>query len=111
MKILGIGNAIVDVICKIDENFLSKNKLIKSGKEINEIKKVTNNLKTALKKFYKSKGQNDPTSNFAWEVILVDNKDIKNAWCMPGGKIAVYSGILEIANNEDSLAVLMFFSF
>ena len=32
----------------------------------------------------------DPTSNFKWEVILVDNNEIKNAWCMPGGKMAVY---------------------
>ena len=37
----------------------------------------------------------------------MDNKEVKNAWCMPGGKMAVYSGILEIANNEDSLAALM----
>jgi predicted Zn-dependent protease len=37
----------------------------------------------------------------------VDNKEVKNAWCMPGGKMAVYSGILEIANNEGSLAALM----
>ena len=37
----------------------------------------------------------------------MDNKEVKNAWCMPGGKMAVYSGILEIANNEGSLAALM----
>ena len=72
-----------------------------------EINKVTNNLKTAIKNYYKSQGRKDPTSNFVWEVVLVDNKEVKNAWCMPGGKMAVYSGILEIANNEDSLAALM----
>ena len=71
------------------------------------INKVTNNIKTAIKNFYKSNGRKDPTSNFAWEVVLVDNKEVKNAWCMPGGKMAVYSGILEIANNENSLAALM----
>ena len=92
---------------KAYKDFKSKTKLIKSGKEIDEINKVTNNLKTAIKKFYKSKGRKDPTSNFAWEVVLVDNKEIKNAWCMPGGKMAVYSGILEIANNEGSLGALM----
>ena len=92
---------------KAYKDFKSKTKLIESGKEIDEINKVTNNIKTAIKNFYKSEGKKDPTSNFAWEVVLVDNKEVKNAWCMPGGKMAVYSGILEIANNEDSLAALM----
>ena len=49
----------------------------------------------------------DPTANFKWEYILVDNKKIKNAWCMPGGKIAVYTGILEVAKNMDGLATIM----
>ena len=92
---------------KAYKDFKSKTKLIESGKEIDEINKVTNNLKTAIKNYYKSEERKDPTSNFAWEVVLVDNKEVKNAWCMPGGKMAVYSGILEIANNEGSLAALM----
>ena len=92
---------------KAYKDFKSKTKLIASGKEIDQINEVTSNLKTAIKNYYKSKRQKDPTSNFAWEVVLVDNKKVKNAWCMPGGKMAVYSGILEIANNEASLAALM----
>jgi len=92
---------------KAYKDFKSKTKLIESGKKLDEINKVTNKLKTAIKNYYKSEEKKDPTSNFAWEVVLVDNKEVKNAWCMPGGKMAVYSGILEIANNEDSLAALM----
>ena len=92
---------------KAYKDFKSKTKLIESGKEIDQINKVTSKLKTAIKNYYKGKGQKDPTSNFAWEVVLVDNKEVKNAWCMPGGKMAVYSGILEIANNEGSLGALM----
>ena len=92
---------------KAYKDFKSKTKLIESGKELDEINKVTNKLKTAIKNYYKSEEKKDPTSNFAWEVVLVDNKEVKNAWCMPGGKMAVYSGILEIANNEGSLAALM----
>ena len=92
---------------KAYKDFKSKTKLIESGKEIDKINKVTNNIKTAIKNFYKSEGKKDPTSNFAWEVVLVDNKEVKNAWCMPGGKMAVYSGILEIANNDASIAALM----
>jgi len=84
-----------------------KEKLIEKSNELDQINQVTNKLKTAIKNYYKAVNKKDPTSNFAWEVVLVDNNDVKNAWCMPGGKMAVYSGILEVANNKDSLAALM----
>ena len=42
--------------------------------------------------------------NFDWEYILIDNKKVKNAWCMPGGKIAVYTGILDVTKNTNGLA-------
>ena len=92
---------------KAYKDFKNKTKLIESGKEIDQINKVTSNLKTAIENYYKSKGQKDPTSNFAWEVVLVDNKEVKNAWCMPGGKIAVYTGILDVTKNRDGLAAVM----
>ena len=46
----------------------------------------------------------DPTKNFSWEYILIDRKNVRNARCMPGGKIAVYTGILEATKNTDGLA-------
>ena len=92
---------------KAYENFKKKNKLISEGEDFDKIQEVTENIKKAIKVFYKNDKRTDPTSNFRWEVILVDNKEIKNAWCMPGGKMAVYSGILDIANNENALAALM----
>ena len=92
---------------KAYEDFKNKSKLVEKSKELDQIKKVTEKLKSAIKNYYISICQKDPTSNFAWEVVLVDDKDVKNAWCMPGGKMAVYTGILEIANNENALAALM----
>ena len=56
--------------------------------------------------FYQSK-LSDPTINFDWEYILIDRKKVRNAWCMPGGKIAVYTGILEATKNTDGLAAVM----
>ena len=50
---------------------------------------------------------NDPTVNFDWEYILIENKNVRNAWCMPGGKIAVYTGMLEVTKNKDGLAAVM----
>ena len=49
----------------------------------------------------------DPTTNFDWEYILIDNEKIKNAWCMPGGKIAIYTGILDVTKNSNGLASVM----
>ena len=49
----------------------------------------------------------DPTANFECEYILIDNKKIKNAWCMPRGKIAFYTGMLDITKNNNGLAAVM----
>ena len=56
--------------------------------------------------FYRS-NLNDPTANFDREYILIDNKKVRNAWCMPGGKIAVYTGILDVTKNTNGLAAVM----
>ena len=89
------------------ENFKSKNKLIISGKKLNSIKEIGNRIEYAVSSFFLKENGEDPTSNFQWEYILVDNDKVKNAWCMPGGKIAVYTGILKITQNENALAAVM----
>ena len=48
-----------------------------------------------------------PTIGFDWEYILIDNKKVRNAWCMPGGKIAIYTGILDVTKNTNGLAAVM----
>ena len=63
-------------------------------------------LKVQLVLFLK-KEEDDPTKNFEWEYVLVDNDKVVNAWCMPGGKIAVYTGLLKITQNKNALAVVM----
>ena len=55
--------------------------------------------------FYQAK-LDDPTIYFDWEYILIDNKK-RNAWCMPGGKIAVYTGIFDVTKNTNGLASVM----
>ena len=94
---------------KAYENFKkkSKSKLITSGKELDNIIKIGGKIENAVTAFFRSKNESDPTKNFDWEYILVDNKKVKNAWCMPGGKIAVFSGILDVAKNNDGLATIM----
>ncbi len=88
-------------------NFKKKAKLIKDGKDLNNIKQIGGKIEIAVKNFFLKENNYDPTSNFDWEYVLVDNKKVKNAWCMPGGKIAVYTGILDVAKNDHGLATIM----
>ena len=89
------------------ENFRNKTKLITKGKELDQIISVGKKIEQAVSAFFESKNQEDPTSNFAWDYILVDNSKVKNAWCMPGGKIAFYTGMLKITKNINGLAIVM----
>ena len=89
------------------ENVKKKTKLSDNEKKLSEIKEIGKRIEDAVYMYFYSTNQKNPTKNFRWEYILIDNDKIKNAWCMPGGKIAVYTGILEITKNIDGLAVIM----
>ncbi len=89
------------------ENFKSKAKLITSGGELNEIRNIGKKMEVAVSSFFERDGKNDPTKNFEWDYVLVDNEKIVNAWCMPGGKIAVYTGLLKVTKNTDALSIVM----
>ena len=89
------------------EKVKSKTKLISNSAQLTEIKEIGSRIEESVSAYFDSINRNDPTHNFQWEYILVDNDKIKNAWCMPGGKIAVYTGILEITKNKHGLAAVM----
>jgi len=89
------------------EKFRSKTKIINSGKDLNKIKEIGKRIELSVSKFFIDKNGDDPTSNFQWDYILVENDKIVNAWCMPGGKIAVYTGLLPTTKNDNGLAVIM----
>ena len=88
-------------------NFKSQSKLITGTSEYNQIVDIGYNIRDAINVYYQENNQPDPTTNFEWEFVLVDDDKTKNAWCMPGGKIAFYSGILPIAKNKDWIASIM----
>ena len=89
------------------EKVKEKEKLSDDIKSLNLIKEIGKKMEDSISQYFENKDIPDPTSNFQWEYILIDNKKMKNAWCMPGGKIAVYTGMLEITKNEDGLAAVM----
>ncbi len=88
-------------------NFKSQSKLITGTKEYDELVDIGFRIRDAINVYYEINEQDNPTSNFQWEFVLVDDEQTKNAWCMPGGKIAFYSGILPIAKNKDGIASIM----
>jgi uncharacterized protein (DUF3084 family) len=63
------------------------------------VRRVGSRIAAAIKTYYDSKGQTSVLEGYQWEFNLVDNKEI-NAWCMPGGKVVVYTGLLPVTQNE-----------
>ena len=92
---------------QIYEKVKEKEKLSKDTKKINEIKEIGKRMENSISEYFYQAKLDDPTVGFDWEYILIDNKKVKNAWCMPGGKIAVYTGILDVTKNTNGLAAVM----
>jgi len=86
--------------------FLSENKLSTNAAETNIVKRVGAKMSAAVEKYLKENGFADRVSDFKWEFNLVENNE-PNAWCMPGGKVVFYTGILPLAKNDAGVAVVM----
>ena len=78
------------------EQVKKKAKLSKDKESLNNIIEIGSKIEKSISEYFYRNDMEDPTANFEWEYILIDNKKIKNAWCMPGGKIAVYTGMLDV---------------
>ena len=89
------------------EKVKEKEKLSKDIATLNKIKNIGSKIENSITEYFVRSNQTDPTANFRWEYILIENKKVKNAWCMPGGKIAVYTGMLDITKNDNGLAAVM----
>ncbi len=92
---------------KIYEKVKKKEKLSKDTKTLNLIKDIGQKMEDSISEYFYQSKLDDPTKHFDWEYILIENKKIRNAWCMPGGKIAVYTGILDVTKNTNGLAAVM----
>jgi len=92
---------------QIYEKVKEKEKMSNDSKTLNEIKEIGKRMESSIEEYFYKAKLDDPTKNFDWEYILIDNKKVRNAWCMPGGKIAVYSGILDVTKNTNGLAAVM----
>jgi len=92
---------------QIYEKIKEKEKMSNDKETLNEIKKIGKKIEESISEYFSRENIEDPTINFDWEYILIDKKKVRNAWCMPGGKIAVYTGILDVTKNTNGLAAVM----
>ena len=91
----------------IYEKVKEKEKMSDDKKTLSEIKDIGKRMEDSISDYFSKSDIEDPTIGFDWEYILIDDKKVKNAWCMPGGKIAIYTGILGITKNKNGLAAVM----
>ena len=89
------------------KQFLSANPVLPATNDNTEmVKRVGSRIAAAITKYYASKGLSNQLSGYKWEFNLVQDKQV-NAWCMPGGKVVVYTGLLPVTQNETALAIVL----
>lgn len=86
--------------------FLNENKLSTNKGQADMINRVGARISAAVEKYLRDNGFSDRVADFKWEFNLVDNDQL-NAWCMPGGKVVFYTGIMPVAKNDVGVAVVM----
>lgn len=86
--------------------FLKESKVISGTSDARRVENVGMRIKAAAEKYLNYLGQSQYLKDYRWEYKLVENKEV-NAWCLPGGKIVVYSGILPITQNDAGLATVL----
>ena len=86
--------------------FLSENKVIKGTTDAKRIETIGVKIKTAAERWLTANNQAEYLNGYEWEYKLVDSKEL-NAWCMPGGKIVFYTGILPICKDDAGIAAVM----
>ena len=89
------------------DKILKQSKLSTNTKEVEMVKKVGHRIASAAEDFLRDAGMQADIKNYKWEFNLIEDDKTVNAWCMPGGKVAVYTGILPYTKNEAGLATVM----
>ncbi|MEM6718142.1 MAG: M48 family metallopeptidase [Bacteroidota bacterium] len=88
------------------DQFLTENKVVKGTSQAAMIQRVGERIAVAAERWLDANGNQGYLKDYQWEYNLVDDPAV-NAWCMPGGKIVFYTGILPVAENETAIAAIM----
>lgn len=87
-------------------DFLKSNKLSTNQQQTQMVKQVGTRIQHGVEQYLTQKGLADRLQGYSWEFNLVESKEV-NAWCMPGGKVVVYTGIMPVVQTESGLAVVL----
>ncbi len=88
------------------DEFIKTNKISADANNSNMVKRVGFNIQNAVQRYFTENKMADRLNGYNWEFNLIESPDV-NAWCMPGGKVVVYTGILPLTQDESGLAVVM----
>jgi predicted Zn-dependent protease len=86
--------------------FLNENKVTTNTVQIDQVKRVGYRLTEAVERYCRENNMAQTIKGFTWEFNVVESEEV-NAWCMPGGKVVIYTGILPITKDDDGLTVVM----
>ena len=83
-----------------------KGPLSTNSEQVAQTRRVGQRIQTAVEQYFRQQNQSDQLAGYQWEFNVIQDKQ-ENAWCMPGGKVAVYAGILPITRDDNGLAVVL----
>ena len=89
------------------QQVLTKSKLSANSQEVAMVRRVGQRIQAAVETYFRQQNASDQLAGYQWEFNVIQDDKQVNAWCMPGGKVAVYTGILPITQDETGLAVVM----
>jgi predicted Zn-dependent protease len=101
------NSEILPVVVQQYDSIVKKGPLSSNKEQTEMVKRVGARIKVAVEKYMADKGLSSQLDGFAWEFNLIDDPKTVNAWCMPGGKVAFYTGIMPICKDENGVAVVM----
>jgi predicted Zn-dependent protease len=100
------NSTLIPMSFKQYDQVLDKESLEKGTEDAKIIQRIGDRIANAAEKWLAEKGYEDYTKDYEWEFSLI-KKDMINAWAMPGGKVAFYTGILPVAKNDNGIATIM----
>jgi predicted Zn-dependent protease len=100
------GQSMLSMSLQQYDQFLKEHKVSSDQQQTAAVRRVGVNVQHAVERYFASSGLSDQLTSYKWEFNLVEDQQI-NAWCMPGGKVVVYTGILPVTKGDAGLAVVI----
>lgn len=88
------------------QDFLGRHRVVPQGEEAELVRRTGRGIADAVERYFAEHNLSRRLKGYHWEFNLVEDKDA-NAWCMPGGKVVVYTGILPVTRDANGLAVVL----